>query len=382
MQDFGLSTRCVHAGEAPDPSTGAHGVPLYANVTYAFRTYEQLEAMRAGAAPHFTYAPRGNPTVRSLELKLADLEGAERSVAGDCGMAVIAATLLTLCANGGHVIAPCDMYELARSFLQRELADAGGAATLVDIADLAAVERAITPDTRVIYAEPFSNPLMQVADVPALAELAHAHGATLVVDNTFLSPALLRPIALGADLVLHSATKYISGHGQVQGGIVSGRRAVVEPIQDRLIRMGGAMAPFAAWTLLAGVKTLALRIDRHGRNAGAIARLLASHPAVDTVNYPGLPGHPGHAIAAAMLGSDANFGGMLSFTLRGGEPARAAFVNALKLAAIAVSLGDCGTLVWPWAASPLLRLSVGIEDEADLLADFAQALTAATAAPA
>ncbi|HEU5433665.1 MAG TPA: aminotransferase class V-fold PLP-dependent enzyme [Thermomicrobiales bacterium] len=372
-----MSTRCVHAGEAPDPSTGAHGVPLYANVTYAFRSYEQLEAMRAGLAPHFTYAPRGNPTVRCLELKMADLEGAERSVAGDSGMAVIAATALTLCANGGHIVAPCDMYELARSYFAHDLADAGGAATLIDVADLAAVERAITPQTRAIYAEPFSNPTLRVADLPALAELARARGVALVVDNTFLSPVLLRPIALGADLVLHSATKYISGHGQVQGGIVSGRGELVGQIQERLIRMGGAMSPFSAWALLAGVKTLPLRIERHSRNAAALARLLASHPAVASVNYPGLPTDPGHPIAAAMLGSDALFGGMLSFTLHGGERARAAFINALQLAAIAVSLGDCGTLVWPWATSPLIRLSVGIEDEADLIDDFTQALAAA-----
>src|SRR5581483_867771 len=151
MHEVGLSTRCVHAGEAPDPSTGAHGVPLYANVTYAFRSYEQLEAMRAGRAPHFTYAPRGNPTVRSLELKLADLEGAEASLAGDSGMAVIAATLLTLCADGGHIVAGCELYELTRSFMESDLAASGGAVTFVDIGDLAAVERAITPATRAIY---------------------------------------------------------------------------------------------------------------------------------------------------------------------------------------------------------------------------------------
>jgi cystathionine beta-lyase/cystathionine gamma-synthase len=370
----------VHAGEAPDPSTGAHGVPLYANVTYAFRSYEQLEAMRAGMAPHFTYAPRGNPTVRSFELKMADLEGAEWSVAGDSGMSVIAATALTFCANGGHIVAPCDMYELAGSFFARDLSEAGGSATLVDITDLAAVERAITPHTRAIYAEPFSNPTMRVANLPDLADLAHARGVALVVDNTFLSPAILRPIALGADLVLHSATKYISGHGQVQGGIVSGRRELVGQIQERLIRLGGAMSPFSAWALLAGIKTLPLRIERHSRNAAALACLLADHPAVASVNYPGLPADPGHAVAAAMLGSDAHFGGMLSFTLRGDERARSAFINALELASIAVSLGDCGTLVWPWATSPLIRLSVGIEDEADLIADFSRALAAANGA--
>ena len=377
-RELGMTTRCVHAGEAPDPSTGAHGVPLYASVTYAFRSFEQLEGMRAGAVPHFTYAPRGNPTVRCLELKLANLERTEASVAGASGMSVISATLQSLCANGGHVVAADNIYELTQTYLNEELPALGGSVSFVDANEPRAVESAIRQETRLVYAEPFSNPLLTVTDLRRLADVAHARSLPLVVDNTFLSPAVLRPAEHGADLVLHSATKYLSGHGQVQGGFASGSRALVEPIRERLVRGGGAMPPFSAWTLLAGVKTLTLRMRQHSANALALGRLFAAHPAVAEVRYPGLESHPGHATAVALTGGPC--GGMLSLTLRGGQAAKAAFVDALELPLLAVSLGDVSTLVWPWATGDLIRVSVGIEDEADLLADFGQALDAAHAA--
>jgi cystathionine beta-lyase/cystathionine gamma-synthase len=368
---LGFDTRSVHAGEAPDPSTGAHGVPMYQNATYAFRSFEQLEAMRGGQAPHFVYAPRGNPTVRCLELKLADLEGAETAIATASGMAAISATLLHLLGNGGHLVASADVYEQTAHFLRQDLPALGGGATLVDVGDVGAVDAAIGPTTRALYVEPFSNPRLRVADLPALAELAHRRGLTFVVDNTFLSPALLRPIEHGADLVIHSATKYLSGHGQVQGGVVCGRRELVRTIGETVLRLGGAMSPFAAWVLLAGVKTLPLRMARHGANAARLARLLAAHPAVCRVDYPGLPEHEGHALARRLVGpSEDRFGGMLSFSLRGGRESVGPFLNALTLCTLAVSLGDCGTLIWPFAGSDLIRLSVGIEDAADLEADL------------
>ncbi len=380
---LGLGTRSVHAGEAPDPSTGAHGVPMYQNSTYAFRSYEQLEATRAGLAPHFTYAPRGNPTVRCLELKLADLEGAEAAVAAASGMAAISATLLHLVAGGGHVVASADVYEQTGGFLRRELPAFGATASLVDFTDLGAVEAAINPATRALYVEPFSNPALRVADLPALGALARRHGVPLVVDNTFLSPALLRPLEHGAEIVIHSATKYLAGHGQVQGGVVCGRRETIGPITERLLRFGGAMSPFAAWVLLAGVKTLPLRMARHGANALRVARLLARHPAVATVNYPGLAGDPGHAVARRLVGAgEDRFGGMVSFTLGGGRAAIGAFVDALELWTLAVSLGDCSSLVWPFAGSDLIRLSVGIEDAEDLEADLVRALGVLPAAAA
>jgi methionine-gamma-lyase len=197
----------------------------------------------------------------------------------------------------------------------------------------------------------------------------------LIVDSTFLSPALLRPIEHSADVVVHSATKYLSGHGQVQGGFVCGRRDLIAPIKEKVLRLGGAMSPFAAWMLLAGIKTLPLRMERHGANALRIARMLAAHPAVAEVNYPGLPDDPGHVVARRLVGAgNDRFGGMLSFRLRGGRDAIGPFVNALEICTLAVSLGEYGTLVWPFAGTDLIRLSVGIEDAADLEADLGAAL--------
>lgn len=370
---YGFTTRSVHAGEAPDPTTGAHGVPIYQNATYAFHTYEQLEAARSGLAPHFFYARDGNPTVRCLEVKLADLEGAQAAVATATGMAAVSATLLHLLAGGGHLVASADVYAVTRAFLRDDLPRHGVAVTLVDVSDLAPVEEAITPATRAIYCEAFSNPALRVADLGALASLARRRNVKLVVDNTFLSPALCRPLEHGADVVIHSATKYLSGHGQILGGIVCGSRDIVAPIARTVSRLGGAMSAFAAWTLLAGVKTLPLRMREHSANAARLAALLADDPAVAAVHYPGLPTHPGHEVAKHLVGKEERFGGMLAFALR--DPASVGpFLNALRLPTLAVSLGECGTLIWPVEGSDLIRLSVGIEDIADLEADFRQAL--------
>ena len=368
----GFGTRCIHAGEAPDPTTGAHGVPLYQNVTFAFETYGQVEAMRSGARPHFTYTSRGNPTVRCFEAKMANLEGTETAAAFDSGMAAISGTLLTLLANGGHAVASDHLYDFTRDFLNEELPAFGGSATFVDIADPRGIERAITPRTKIIYAEVFSNPDLHVADIRILAEIARRHDVVLVVDNTFLSPALLRPAELGADIVIHSATKYISGHGQVQGGVVSGPRRSIDPMRRRMLHLGSGMSPFAAWLLLSGVHTLPLRMARHCENALRLASALTAHPAVSSVNYPGLASNPGHALATTLVGD--RFGGMLSFGLSAGREAFGPFLNALQLCTIAVSLGDCSTLVWPWPTGNLIRISTGLEDGDDLIDDITRAL--------
>jgi methionine-gamma-lyase len=371
----GFSTRCIHAGEAPDPTTGAHGVPLYQNVTFAFETNSQVEAMRSGDRPHFTYSPRGNPTVRCLELKIADLEGTEASLALCSGMAAVSSVMLTLLTEGGHLVASDQLYDLSNDFLREDLAALGGSVTFIDLSDADAVRRAITPQTRAIYVEPFSNPLLRVADIGMLARIADESGLVLVVDNTFLSPALLRPAALGADLVLHSATKYLSGNGQVQGGVVSGPKRLIDPIRTRAIRLGAVMSPFAAWLLLAGIHTLPLRMQRHSENASRLANLLAMHPAVADVYYPGLSSDPGHALAASMLGpGEHQRGGMIAFTLAAGRAAFGPFLDALELCTIAVSLGDSSTLVWPWHCGDLIRISTGLEDFVDLEADIVRAL--------
>lgn len=377
-QRYGIGTRSIHAGEAPDPSTGAHGVPIYQNATYAFRSYEGLEAWRNGA-PHFLYAREGNPTVRCLELKLADLEGTAAAVATATGMAAISATLLHLLKGGGHLVASADLYAVTKEFLVQDVANLGASVDLVDCTDLAAVEAAITPRTRAIFTESFSNPLLRVVDLPALGELAHRYGVQLVVDNTFLSPALLRPVEHGVDIVIHSATKYLSGHGNVLGGVVCGRRDTIGAVSGLLSRLGGTMSAFSAWLLLAGVKTLPLRVERHSANAAALARLLAADPAVAAVHYPGLPSHPQHEIAGRLV--NGHFGGMLTFALAGGDATISRFLGALKLPKIAVSLGDTATLIWPLAGSNLIRLSVGLEDLADLEADVLEALEVARQPP-
>jgi cystathionine beta-lyase/cystathionine gamma-synthase len=376
----GFSTRSVHAGEALDPTTGAFGVPIYQNTTYGFRSYDQLDDWRSGGVPHFYYMRDGNPTTRCLEVKLADLEGAEAAVAGASGMAVISATLLHLVPAGGQLVASADIYSVTQDFIRDGLAAHGATAAFVDFTNLAAVEAAIGPQTRALYTETFSNPALRVADLTALAALANSRNLPLIVDNTFLSPALLRPLEHGATLVIHSATKYLSGHGNVLGGVVCGPRGTIAAIARTLSHLGGTLAPFNAWTLLNGVKTLPLRMAQHCANAARLARFLAAHPAVASVNYPGLPDDPGHAVAHRLIGE--RYSGMLSFTLRGGQPATRTFLNALDLCTIAVSLGDCGTLIWPFESSqdnepppaPLLRLSVGIEDGDDLEADLATAL--------
>ncbi len=367
-----FETRCVHAGEAPDPTTGAHGVPIYQNVTYAFETYGQVEAMRSGERPHFSYSPRGNPTVRCLEAKIANLEGAEAAVALNSGMAAISGAILAVAGNGGHIVASDHVYDLTRDLLRDELPRFGASATFVDINDASAISCAITPQTRAIYAEPVSNPLLRVTDIGMVAGVAREHGLPLIVDNTFLSPAILRPLQHGATVVIHSATKYLSGNGQVQGGVVSGPRDIVQLVVNQMQILGTAMPPFSAWLLLAGSHTLALRMARHSENAQSLADLLLAHPAVAEVNYPGLGCHPRHDAAVRLFG-EGGFGGMLSFRLRRPED-QGPFLNHLQLCTIAVSLGDTGTLIWPWANSDLIRISAGLEAPRDLVEDVRAAL--------
>ncbi len=374
-RDYGFGTRSIHAGELPDPSTGAHGVPIYQNATYGFDSHQSLEAWREGA-PHFFYGRASNPTVHCLELKLANLEGAEAAVATASGMAAISATLLHLLADGGHLLASDDLYAESKDFFLEDLPRFGATVDLVDFTDMAAVEAAITPRTRVLFTEAFSNPMLSVVDLQPLGDLAKRHDLLLVVDNTLLSPALLRPLEHGADIVVHSATKYLSGHGNVIGGIVCGTLDTVAAISVLLSRLGGPMTPFNAWLLLAGIKTLPLRMERHSANAAALALLIDGHPAVETVHYPGLPAHRNHTVARRLVGD--RFGGMLSIALGGGDDVMGRFLDALSLPTLAVSLGDTATLIWPVAggASNLVRISVGLEDGVDLNADFACALAA------
>lgn len=373
----GFGTRAVHAGEGPDPVTGAVGTPIYQNTTFAFRSAEQIDRFNEGEVPHFIYTRYGNPTLRCLELKLADLEGAESVLVAASGMAAISTLAFHYLAGGGHMVVSDTLYPIAREFFRDGLADYGASATMVDTTDLDAVRAAINPDTRAIYVETFSNPTLQVMDIPELAGIAREAGVALVVDNTFLSPALVQPIELGADVVVHSATKYLSGHGNVLGGVITGRRGTVEAMRTRIEQLGGVMAPQSAWQLLNGIKTLPLRMRQHSVNAMAVAEVMASHPAIETVNYPGLPTHPGHDFADEFTGG--RFSGMVSLRLVDHQDNRNVFLNALEIPYKAVSLGDAVSLAWPFDEDGVIRLSVGIEDTEDLVADVRQALDAVAA---
>lgn len=373
-KNLGFTTRSIHAGEEPDPATGAHGVPIYQNSTFALGTMDRFQEFWEGAPNAWGYTRDGNPTVDHLERKVANLEGAEACVAAASGMGAISATLLMVGANGGHIVMADQIYNTANKLVNEDLPQYGLRFSRVDITDLAAVEAAITPESTAIYTEVFSNPSLVVADVPALAKLARKHGIKLIVDNTFLSPALYRPLEDGADLVIHSATKYLAGHGEVLGGVVSGSREAVAPIRTKVLRLGSTLSPFAAWLIMTGMRTLPLRMERHSTNARAVAAFLAAHPAVARWHYPGLPDDPGHATAVRMLGETAPMGGMLTIALNGGAASIGPFVESLRVITFATSLGDTSSLAWPILGTDLIRLSIGLEDLADLLSDLDNAL--------
>jgi cystathionine gamma-synthase len=369
-----LETLAVHAGQEPDPSTGAVTPPIHLSTTFARGPDGRLP-------DRFLYARSDNPTRRSLETALAALEGGEVALAFASGMAATAAVFQAL-APGDHVIAPVDAYYGTAKFLREVLAPWGLASSFVDMTDLSAVQRAITPRTRLIWTETPSNPSLAVTDIARVAELAHAAGARCVCDNTWATPVLQRPLSLGADLVMHATTKYLGGHGDVTGG------ALVAPAEDEFLArlrtiqtVGGAVpSPFDCWLVLRGLRSLPYRMRGHCENAGAVAAFLAGHPRVEVVHYPGLASDPGHEVARCQM---AAYGGMVSFEMRGGAEPALAVAGRVRLFIRATSLGGPESLIehrasveGPETRSPpgLLRLSVGLEHADDLVADLDQAL--------
>jgi cystathionine gamma-synthase len=376
----GFETLAIHAGQEPDPQTGAVVPPIYQVSTYK---QDGVGGLRDG----YEYSRTANPTRHALEECLAALEGGRRALAFASGMAAEDCLLRAVCAPGDHLVIPDDAYGGTFRLMSRVLAEWGVSYRPVPISDIAAVADALAerPAT-VLWAETPTNPLLSIADISALADVAHQAGALLVVDNTFASPYLQQPLALGADAVVHSTTKYLGGHSDVVGGAV----VVADPaLGERLAFLqnatGAVAGPFDAWLTLRGVKTLAVRMDQHSRNAARVADMLTSHPAVTQVHYPGLPSHPGHEVAAKQM---RDFGGMVSFRVRGGEAAAVAACGRTRLFTLGESLGGVESLVEhpgrmthaSTAGSPLevpddlVRLSVGIETGADLLEDLRQAL--------
>lgn len=384
----GPFTKMVHAGQHPD-WTGAVTVPIYQTSTFAFPDADTGAARFAGQEKGFIYTRLGNPTIGALEACVAALENGEFAVATASGMGAVSTVYLTLLGQGLHMVGTASLYGPSRVLAEKHLARYGVEATFVDTSDLEQVERAMRPNTRLVYVESPSNPAMIVTDIAAVAEIAHRHGALLAVDNTFASPHLQKPLDLGADISLHSVSKFLNGHADVIGGIIITRnRELADRLRQTMTILGCNMDPHQAFLVLRGVKTLGLRVERAQANALAIAQYLESHPKVAWVRYVGLPSHPQFELAKRQM---AGPGCVLSFELKGGLEAGKTLMNSVKLATLAVSLGGVETLIehpasMTHASLPreerlaagitdgLVRLAVGIEDLEDLIADLDQAL--------
>ena len=375
----GFETLAIHAGQEPDPLTGAVVPPIYQVSTYK---QDGIGGLRGG----YEYSRSANPTRTALEVCLAETEGGARGLAFASGLAAEDALLRTVCKPGAHVIVPNDAYGGTYRLFAKVAQPWGVEFDPVPLNDIAAVRAAVLPETKIIWVETPTNPLLGVADIAALAAVARDAGALLVVDNTFASPYLQRPLELGADVVVHSTTKYIGGHSDVVGGaLIAADAGLGERLAFHQNAMGAVAGPFDAWLTLRGIKTLGVRMDRHCANAERVVDLLTRHPSVRQVLYPGLPDHPGHEIAAKQMKA---FGGMVSFRMES-EEAAVRVCERTKLFTLGESLGGVESLIEhpgrmthaSAAGSPLevpadlVRLSVGIEDAADLLRDLEQALS-------
>ncbi|NYJ04521.1 cystathionine gamma-synthase [Petropleomorpha daqingensis] len=375
----GFNTRAIHAGQEPDPATGAVNVPVHLSTTFK---QDGVGGLRGG----YEYSRSGNPTRTALQEALAALEQGAVGLTFASGLAAEDTLLRTVCLPGSHVVLAGDAYGGTFRLLSKVFARWGVTHTPVDLGDLDAVRAAVVPETRVVWCETPTNPLLNIADIAGLASVAHDAGALLVVDNTFASPYLQQPLTLGADVVVHSTTKYLGGHSDVVGGaLVVADAGLAEELAFHQNAMGAVNGAFDAWLTLRGVKTLGVRMDRHCANAAAVAEFLQRHDAVSAVLYPGLPDHPGHDLAVKQM---SGFGGMVSFRLAAGEEVALKVCERAQLFTLAESLGGVESLIEhpgrmthaSAAGSPLevpgdlVRLSVGIEDADDLLADLEQAL--------
>ncbi|WP_420123490.1 cystathionine gamma-synthase [Nakamurella sp.] len=375
----GFATLAIHAGQDPDPLTGAVAVPIYQTSTFA---QDEVGSTRAG----YDYSRAGNPTRTALEQAIAAVEGGRYGYAFASGMAAADTYVRAVLRPGDHLIIPDDAYGGSFRLIDKICVPWGLTYTTVPLGDLDAVRAAMRPSTRVLWCETPTNPLLSVADIAALATIAHDGGAQLLVDNTFASPYLQQPLALGADAVLHSTTKYVGGHSDVIGGaLVTDDAGLAEQLAFHSKSMGAVAGPFDAWLTLRGLKTLAVRMDRHCDNAEQVVELLTGHPRVGRVYYPGLPDHPGHDIAARQM---RRFGGMVSFTVRDGQEEALKVCRRTRVFTLGESLGGVESLIEHpglmthasvagsalQVPADLIRLSVGIEDADDLVADLRDAL--------
>lgn len=384
-----FATLAVHAGEPPCKVTGALDTPIYQSTTFVSADSDEMAAVYGEEKSGFMYTRYGNPTIRALEEKMAALEQGEAALATASGMAAISSAILGYIKTGDHVVAGRSLYGAAYNFLNKKLPRMGASATFVESTRLEDFEKALRPNTRLIYFESPSNPILEILDLEELARLGKSRGIPTMIDNTFASPALQQPLPLGVTVSVHSATKYLCGHGDAMGGAIVGPKDYIYELSHEIIRdFGGVISPFNAWLLLRGIHTLHLRMPAHCANAQRIAEFLAQHPKVERVNYPGLPHHPGHEIAKRQMKA---FGAMISFEVKGGYEGGKKVMDRVKIFARAASLGDTRSLIVHSASTShravpreqrlaigitegLVRLSVGVEAAEDLIGDLEEAL--------
>ena len=384
IPELGFASLAVRAGQQRT-FEGEHAEPIFATSSFVFANAAEAAARFSGTVAGNIYSRFTNPTVRVFQERLAALEGGETCIATSSGMAAILATCMALLKSGDHIVSANSIFGSTISLFTNYLSKFGIATSYVPLANLAAWEAAIRPETRLFYLETPSNPLMELADIRALADLAHAHGCLLVVDNCFCTPALQQPFPLGADLVIHSATKYLDGQGRCVGGAVVGdRQRVGVDIYGFLRTAGPTLSPFNAWIFLKGLETLSLRMRAHSESALHLARWLEAQPAVERVYYPGLPSHPQHELAKRQ---QSDFGGIVSFELHGGREAAWALIDATQMISITANLGDAKTTITHPATTThgrltpqeretagiregLVRISVGLETVADIQRDL------------
>ncbi len=388
----GFGTKAIHAGNKKDGQYGALTTPIYQTSTFVFDSCEQGGRRFAGQEGGHIYTRLGNPTTDILEAKIAALEGGEACVAAASGMGAISSALWTIAGAGKHIIADGTLYGCTFALLNHGMTRYGVEVDFIDTSDLEAVTAHLQPNTCAVYRETPANPNLKITDIAAVCEIAHAYNPEIkvVCDNTFASPALQNPLALGADVVVHSATKYLNGHGDVIAGFVVGSAEYCANVRMFGLKdmTGAVMDPFTSFLILRGLKTLELRMARHCENGKKVAEFLCGHPAVEKVYYPGLKDHPGHEIAAKQM---KDFGGMVSFEVKGGREAGAKLVNSLELVTVAVSLGDAESLIEHPASmthstytaeelaasgipAGLIRFSCGLENAEDIIADLKQGL--------
>lgn len=387
LHGVGFDTLAVRAGQRRTPE-GEHGEALFTSSSYVFRSAAEAAAVFAGEQPGNVYSRYTNPTVRTFEERIAALEGAEQAVATASGMAAILAMVMSLCSAGDHVLVSRSVFGATVSLFDKYFKRFGVQVDYVPLTDLQAWRDALRDNTRLLFVESPSNPLAELVDIAELAEIAHAGGAWLAVDNCFCTPVLQKPLALGADIVIHSATKFIDGQGRCLGGVVAGRAEQMKEVVGFLRTAGPTLSPFNAWVFLKGLETLRLRMQAHCAAAQQLAEWLEQQPQVEHVYYAGLPSHPQHALACRQ---QTGFGAVVSFEVRGGKAAAWRCVDATRMISITANLGDSKTTITHPAStthgrlSPedrqragisdgLLRIAVGLEDIADIQADLARGL--------